>query len=156
MITRTLSMEEAFRNLLAIKMQFACRAPSTAQWGMTSGRGICSSGSSMAGMLLPSNSGTLNNTSSVTPQSGNCSGNAILIHESPPENAPTSAVNWSNDEVHVLRRGLEEYPDKPSLSKYISTAGMLPDKTARDIALRCHWMMPVSSHSLPVYVKDPV
>ncbi|KAJ8512304.1 hypothetical protein OPV22_002738 [Ensete ventricosum] len=34
----------------------------------------------------------------------------------------TSAVIWSNDEVLVLRRGLEEYPDKPSLSKYISTA----------------------------------
>nr|XP_018682530.1 PREDICTED: uncharacterized protein LOC103990722 isoform X3 [Musa acuminata subsp. malaccensis] len=110
--------------------------------GMPSGRGMCSSGSSMAGMFLPANAGTLNNTSPVTPQSGNSSGNAILNHESPPESASTSAVNWSNDEVLVLRRGLEEYADKPSLTKYINIAGMLPNKTARDIALRCHWMMP--------------
>ncbi|XP_009408279.2 uncharacterized protein LOC103990722 isoform X1 [Musa acuminata AAA Group] len=110
--------------------------------GMASGRGMCSSGSSMAGMFLPANAGTLNNTSPVTPQSGNSSGNAILNHESPPESASTSAVNWSNDEVLVLRRGLEEYADKPSLTKYINIAGMLPNKTARDIALRCHWMMP--------------
>lgn len=50
---------------------------------------------------------------------------------------------------------MSRYADKPSLMKYINIAGMLPNKTARDIALRCHWMMPVSRRSLPVYVKDP-
>ncbi|CAL9086993.1 unnamed protein product [Musa textilis] len=141
MITRTFEYGGGFPQ--SFSNQDAVCLPGTVNsaMGMTSGRGMCSSGSSMAGMLLPANAGTLNNTSPVTPQSGDSSGNTILNHESALKNASTSAVNWSNDDVLVLRRGLEEYADKPSLTKYINIAGMLPNKTARDIALRCHWMM---------------
>ncbi|URD96346.1 transcription factor BTF3 [Musa troglodytarum] len=131
MITRTFEYGGGFPQ--SFSNQDAVCLPGTVNsaMGMTSGRGMCSSGSSMAGMLLPANAGTLNNTSPVTPQSGDSSGNTILNHESALKNASTSAVNWSNDDVLVLRRGLEEYADKPSLTKYINIAGMLPQQDSK-------------------------
>lgn len=32
------------------------------------------------------------------------------------------------------------YADEPSIMKYIKIAATLPDKTVRDVALRCRWM----------------
>lgn len=33
------------------------------------------------------------------------------------------------------------YADEPSIMRYIKIAAMLRDKTVRDVALRCRWML---------------
>ncbi|KAL1179040.1 hypothetical protein V6Z11_A03G133800 [Gossypium hirsutum] len=50
------------------------------------------------------------------------------------------AVEWSIDEQYILEDSLEKYKDEPSIMKYIKIAATLPDKTVRDVALRCRWM----------------
>ncbi|KFK41228.1 hypothetical protein AALP_AA2G102100 [Arabis alpina] len=50
------------------------------------------------------------------------------------------ACEWSNEEQYTLEDGLEKFKDKPSIMKYIKIAATLPDKTVRDVALRCRWM----------------
>ncbi|KAF2605980.1 hypothetical protein F2Q68_00046077, partial [Brassica cretica] len=47
---------------------------------------------------------------------------------------------WSTEEQLKLEVGLEKYKDKPSIIKYIKIAATLPDKTVRDVALRCRWI----------------
>ncbi|XP_033131196.1 uncharacterized protein LOC103831233 isoform X2 [Brassica rapa] len=50
------------------------------------------------------------------------------------------ASEWSTEEQLKLEVGLEKYKDKPSIMKYIKIAATLPEKTVRDVALRCRWM----------------
>uniref|UniRef100_A0A1J3GKY8 Uncharacterized protein n=1 Tax=Noccaea caerulescens TaxID=107243 RepID=A0A1J3GKY8_NOCCA len=50
------------------------------------------------------------------------------------------ASEWSTEEQYKLEDGLEKYKNKPSIMKYIKVAATLPDKTVRDVALRCRWM----------------
>ncbi|XP_065046897.1 uncharacterized protein LOC135678247 isoform X2 [Musa acuminata AAA Group] len=47
---------------------------------------------------------------------------------------------WSPDELRLLNIGLVKYANKQSVSKYAEIASMLPQKTIRDVALRCQWM----------------
>lgn len=51
------------------------------------------------------------------------------------------AVEWSVEEQHKLERGLVEYGSEPSIMRYIKIAALLREKTVRDVALRCRWMM---------------
>ncbi|XP_024031761.1 uncharacterized protein LOC21398096 [Morus notabilis] len=51
------------------------------------------------------------------------------------------AVEWSVEEQHKLERGLVEYGNEPSIMRYIKIAALLREKTVRDVALRCRWMM---------------
>ncbi|KAJ8470465.1 hypothetical protein OPV22_024808 [Ensete ventricosum] len=48
---------------------------------------------------------------------------------------------WSPDELRLLNIGLVKYAGKPIVSKYAEIASMLPQKTIRDVALRCQWMI---------------
>lgn len=50
------------------------------------------------------------------------------------------AVEWSVEEQCTLERNLDKYKNEPSIMKYIRIAAALPDKTVRDVALRCNWM----------------
>ncbi|KAG7650963.1 hypothetical protein ISN45_At01g058730 [Arabidopsis thaliana x Arabidopsis arenosa] len=53
----------------------------------------------------------------------------------------TSMVSeWSNEEQYILDAGLEKYKDMPSIDMYIQIGNTLPDKSIRDIALRCRWL----------------
>ncbi|KAG7586229.1 hypothetical protein ISN45_Aa02g015480 [Arabidopsis thaliana x Arabidopsis arenosa] len=53
----------------------------------------------------------------------------------------TSMVSeWSNEEQYILDDGLAKYKDIPSIERYIQIGNSLPDKSVRDIALRCMWM----------------
>ncbi|CDP19664.1 unnamed protein product [Coffea canephora] len=51
-----------------------------------------------------------------------------------------------------------EFADEPSIMKYIKIAAVLGDKTVRDVALRCRWMMrkrrKQEDHNLGKKVKD--
>ncbi|KAL3502218.1 hypothetical protein ACH5RR_036667 [Cinchona calisaya] len=68
------------------------------------------------------------------------------------------AVEWSVEEQYKLEEGLAKYADEPSIMKYIKIAAILRDKTVRDVALRCRWMMrkrrKQEDHNLGKKVKD--
>ncbi|PQP95362.1 uncharacterized protein Pyn_27223 [Prunus yedoensis var. nudiflora] len=51
------------------------------------------------------------------------------------------AVEWSVEEQYKLEDGLVKYAEEPSIMRYIKIAATLRDKTVRDVALRCRWMM---------------
>ncbi|KAL8534863.1 hypothetical protein ACS0TY_010767 [Phlomoides rotata] len=51
------------------------------------------------------------------------------------------AVEWSVDEQYKLEEGLAKYANEPHIMQYIKIAASLQDKTVRDVALRCKWMM---------------
>ena len=57
---------------------------------------------------------------------------------------------------------MTSYANEPSIMKYIKIAAALPDKTVRDVAMRCRWLT-VSSfpfnnfpdvHSLMLHIDD--
>ncbi|KAM3242365.1 hypothetical protein ACQJBY_054818 [Aegilops geniculata] len=50
------------------------------------------------------------------------------------------AVEWSYPELQMLSDGLHRYASEPGIMKYIKIAAMLPEKTVRDVAMRCQWM----------------
>ncbi|MCL7037699.1 hypothetical protein MKW94_014071 [Papaver nudicaule] len=50
------------------------------------------------------------------------------------------AVDWSIQEQSRLEEGLVRFADEPSIMRYIKIAAILPEKTVRDVALRCRWM----------------
>ncbi|KAM0875778.1 hypothetical protein ACQ4PT_036595 [Festuca glaucescens] len=50
------------------------------------------------------------------------------------------AVEWSYPELQMLNDGLHKYTSVPGIMKYIKIAAMLPEKTVRDVAMRCQWM----------------
>ncbi|KAG6534310.1 hypothetical protein ZIOFF_008196 [Zingiber officinale] len=52
----------------------------------------------------------------------------------------TFSVSWSYEELEVLKQGLVRYANEPNMLKYVKVAAMLPDKTVRDVAMRCRWM----------------
>ncbi|CAN8238787.1 unnamed protein product [Cochlearia groenlandica] len=64
-------------------------------------------------------------------QTGSCSNSSLET---------SLASEWSNEEQFRLENGLEKYKDKPSIMKYVKIAATLPEKTVRDVALRCRWM----------------
>jgi len=43
-----------------------------------------------------------------------------------------------------LANEIFRYANEPGIMKYIKIAAMLPDKTVRDVAMRCQWMAAVS------------
>ncbi|XP_042064779.1 uncharacterized protein LOC121808383 isoform X2 [Salvia splendens] len=51
------------------------------------------------------------------------------------------AVEWSVEEQYKLEEGLAKYANEPHILQYIKIAASLQDKTVRDVALRCRWMM---------------
>ncbi|XP_074565955.1 uncharacterized protein LOC141822405 [Curcuma longa] len=95
----------------------------------------------MAGMILPGKLVTQSNTSSILPLPGNLSGNIMLDPVPPLKLSPAAAASWSLEELYVLRQGLIEYATEPtSIMKYIKIAAKLPEKTVRDVAMRCQWI----------------
>ncbi|KAF3493590.1 hypothetical protein DY000_02056239 [Brassica cretica] len=49
-------------------------------------------------------------------------------------------MDWSVEEHYVLENGLAKLKDEPKISKYVKIAAALPEKTVRDVAMRCSWM----------------
>ncbi|WOL16863.1 hypothetical protein Cni_G25651 [Canna indica] len=95
--------------------------------------GINSAGeiNGIAGMSLTGNSSLLNNISSM-----------VSASASPPNVKHRSAfsVDWTYEELEVLKQGLASHAGEPTIMKYIKIASKLPDKTVRDVAMRCRWM----------------
>lgn len=103
------------------------------------------SGSGAMPVCLDTSSGTngnmamLNTTSSTIVSTGSPN----MISDSSCQNLKYSAplaVEWSYLELQMLNDGLNKYANEPGIMKYIKIAAMLPDKTVRDVAMRCQWM----------------
>ncbi|KAF1899165.1 hypothetical protein Lal_00019287, partial [Lupinus albus] len=94
-----------------------------------------------SGMIYSGNS-TMINTNPVISQPVNPSGSSSLLLDSVPglKHDTGLAVEWSVEEQYKLEEGLVQYADEPSIMRYIKIAASLPDKTVRDVALRCRWM----------------
>ncbi|KAG9442333.1 hypothetical protein H6P81_018187 [Aristolochia fimbriata] len=95
--------------------------------------------SNSSGMIFPSNSGMINNVSGVI--SAGCSSSGFLLDSVPGLKHDTGlAVDWSIEEQSILEEGLAKYSDMPTMMRYIKIVAKIPDKTVRDVALRCRWM----------------
>ncbi|XWS69505.1 hypothetical protein CRYUN_Cryun04dG0184700 [Craigia yunnanensis] len=91
-------------------------------------------------MIFPGNSSIITTSPSLI-QPGNSSGSSLLLDSVAGLNHDTGlAVEWSVDEQYILDDGLEKYKEESNILKYIKIAATLPDKTVRDVALRCRWM----------------
>ncbi|KAL5232363.1 hypothetical protein ABZP36_031139 [Zizania latifolia] len=53
---------------------------------------------------------------------------------------PGLAVRWTPEEQATLEGGLASYAADATVVRYAKIAMTLPDKTVRDVALRCRWM----------------
>jgi len=50
------------------------------------------------------------------------------------------AADWTQVELEILRDGMEKYVHEQGIMKYIKIAASLPNKTVRDVAMRCQWV----------------
>jgi len=101
--------------------------------------GSVGGGSSNAGLFLSANTGVMGNAPGVAP-SRTSSGDALLGTGTPKYKYVTGPPSdWSDREVAILKEGLVRYAREPSIMRYIKIAAMLPNRTIRDVALRCWW-----------------
>ncbi|CAN6240197.1 unnamed protein product [Urochloa humidicola] len=50
------------------------------------------------------------------------------------------AADWTHLELQILRDGLDKFVHEQGIMKYIKIAASLPNKTVRDVAMRCQWV----------------
>ncbi|XP_062227111.1 uncharacterized protein LOC133925230 isoform X2 [Phragmites australis] len=95
--------------------------------------------SSNAGLFLSPNTGVIGNASGVGP-SRSLSGDVLRGTGAPKYKFVTgSPSDWSDREMGILKEGIVRYAREPNIMKYIKIAAMLPNRTIRDVALRCWW-----------------
>ncbi|AQK53750.1 Putative homeodomain-like transcription factor superfamily protein [Zea mays] len=85
------------------------------------------------------NMAMLNTTTSTIVSTGSPNMSAEFSCQNLKYTAPL-AVEWSYPELQLLNDGLNKYANEPGIMKYIKIAATLPDKTVRDVAMRCQWM----------------
>uniref|UniRef100_A0A0D6R3H0 Myb-like domain-containing protein n=1 Tax=Araucaria cunninghamii TaxID=56994 RepID=A0A0D6R3H0_ARACU len=81
-------------------------------------------------------SNNINNNNSAVAAAGaeNSLGLQALKHD------PGLAQEWSAEEQSILDENLGKLSGEQNLLKYVKIATHLPEKTVRDVALRCRWM----------------
>ncbi|WOL09796.1 hypothetical protein Cni_G18549 [Canna indica] len=107
--------------------------------GIVPGGMNVSGGVNGSGMMLTGNSSKLNSISSLMSTS-NSPRNALLDPVHGLKHRAKFSVDWSNEELELLKQGIVRHASEPTIMKYIKIAAMLPDKTVRDVAMRCRWM----------------
>ncbi|XP_057477150.1 uncharacterized protein LOC130764872 [Actinidia eriantha] len=112
---------------------------------------------STAGMMFSGNSSIVNNNTGIS-QTASSSGSLLLDSVPGLKQETGLAVEWSVEEQYKLDDGLRKYASEPSIMRYIKIAALLRDKTVRDVALRCKWMMKKrrkqEDHNLGKKMKD--
>ncbi|KAK1418959.1 hypothetical protein QVD17_28113 [Tagetes erecta] len=83
-------------------------------------------------MANPSGNGS---NSVDTGQSGYDGGSSV------PEHNPSVSTDWTPDEQTILEDGLSQYASESNIIRYAKIAVQLQNKTVRDVALRCRWMI---------------
>nr|CAB3486142.1 unnamed protein product [Digitaria exilis] len=107
--------------------------------GMVMAPRSMSGSSSNAGLFHSPNPGVVGNASGVGP-SRSSSGDAFRGTGTPKYKFVTgSPSDWTEHELCILKEGLARYAREPNIMKYIKIAAMLPNRTIRDVALRCWW-----------------
>ncbi|KAG8085112.1 hypothetical protein GUJ93_ZPchr0010g7211 [Zizania palustris] len=71
----------------------------------------------------------------LAPQHGAAASTAAALRHD-----PGLAVRWTPEEQATLEGGLASYAADETVVRYAKIAMTLPDKTVRDVALRCRWM----------------
>ncbi|KAK9115635.1 hypothetical protein Sjap_014582 [Stephania japonica] len=107
---------------------------------INSSSGMIPIGNSTTGMFIAGNSSTMNGNNTGMSCSGNSSASSHLF-ESGLKHDAGFAIEWSVEEQSRLEEGLIKYANEPNIMRYIKIAATLRDKTVRDVALRCRWMM---------------
>jgi len=106
--------------------------------------GAITNGSGALPVCLDTSSGMNGNLAMVntTPSTVVSTGSPSMISDSSQslKYGGPMAVEWSYPELQMLNDGLHKYASVPGIMKYIKIAAMLPEKTVRDVAMRCHWM----------------
>ncbi|GMG98889.1 hypothetical protein Nepgr_000729 [Nepenthes gracilis] len=87
------------------------------------------------------NSSIISNSNPVVTQTGNSHASLLFDSASGLKHDAELAVEWSAEEQLKLEEGLVKFVDEPSIMRYIKIAATLQNKTVRDVALRCRWMM---------------
>ncbi|CAK9324495.1 unnamed protein product [Citrullus colocynthis] len=75
-----------------------------------------------------------NGNSTPVPAADNSSSALAMKHN------PGISTDWTSDEQVTLEEGLKKYAAESSVIRYAKIAMQLPNKTVRDVALRCRWM----------------
>ncbi|XP_018438089.1 uncharacterized protein LOC130504446 isoform X2 [Raphanus sativus] len=88
---------------------------------------------STTGLVFPANS-SMTTTSSGFHLTVNPPAGTGIKHEA------TLSVDWSVEEQFILEKGLAKFKGEPQVTKYVKIASTLPDKSVRDVAMRCKWM----------------
>ncbi|KQJ85243.1 uncharacterized protein LOC100843322 isoform X2 [Brachypodium distachyon] len=113
--------------------------------GFVTPRSMSGTSSSTAGLFISTNNngnGVFGNASVVGPSSrSSSSGDAFRGGTSAPKHkfVTGSPSEWTDREVDILKEGLARYGREPNIMRYIKIAAMLPNRTIRDVALRCCW-----------------
>ncbi|KAJ8423257.1 hypothetical protein Cgig2_023658 [Carnegiea gigantea] len=98
-------------------------------------------GSNSGNLMFCENSNIISTSSPGTTAAGNSS-DALLLNSVPGlKHDAELAVEWTEEEQFKLEEGLVKFKEEPSIMRYIKIAATLRDKTVRDVALRCRWMM---------------
>ncbi|XP_010935471.1 uncharacterized protein [Elaeis guineensis] len=131
------TIPSSFCNRHMLSFQSGARNSTT---GMISGD-VSSSGmsSSTRGLLLSGSPTMINNMPAIS-AAGSSSSNVRHDHVHTFKPGTVSGSDWSAQEVAKLNEGLIKYAHEPNFMKYIKIAAMLPEKTIRDVAMRCRWM----------------
>ncbi|XP_062183943.1 uncharacterized protein LOC133887934 isoform X2 [Phragmites australis] len=126
-------------HMLSFQSSSDVRISGGATGGMVMAPRSVSGTSSNAGLFLSPNSGVIGNASGVGP-SRSSSGDVLRGTGAPKYKFVTgSPSEWSDRELGILKEGLVRYAREPNIMKYIKIAAMLPNRTIRDVALRCWW-----------------
>ncbi|KAG5242156.1 hypothetical protein OIU76_025312 [Salix suchowensis] len=89
-------------------------------------------------------SGTNNQDGNQAPSSFNgnnpSNGNSDPYPGSSMKHNPGISTDWTFEEQTILEEGLVDFAAETNVVRYAKIAINLPDKTVRDVALRCRWM----------------
>ncbi|KAG6768727.1 uncharacterized protein [Populus alba] len=89
-------------------------------------------------------SGTNNQDGNQAPSSFNgnnpSNGNSDPPSGSSLKHNPGISTDWTFEEQTILEEGLVDFAEETNVVRYAKIAMNLPNKTVRDVALRCRWM----------------
>ncbi|KAH0469507.1 hypothetical protein IEQ34_001065 [Dendrobium chrysotoxum] len=108
---------------------------------MNSGVMCSSSGNNNAVGSFPSGSPDIFGNSSATFNAGTSFGSSHREWVRGLKHDIRLAVDWTYEEQNMLNEGLIRYAGEGRIMKYIKIAALLPNKNARDVALRIRWLV---------------
>ncbi|XP_051220109.1 uncharacterized protein [Lolium perenne] len=125
-----------------LSFQSSSDAVSMGGGGGAAGMGFVAPRSMSAAAMYhsPTNNNTNNNTgafgNTTTSRSSSSGGSTTASKYKFVTGSPSE---WSDRELAILKEGLVRFAREPKIMRYIKIAATLPNRTIRDVALRCWW-----------------